>query len=254
MEYLIELVIIFLGIFLLLYIAPAGAFHLIYHVNSKKHEPKRIQSKLPTPKDLKREFRLSFHSVVIFTICTFIAYQFVKAGYSSFYFDFNEYTWYYGVASFYICLLAHDTYFYWTHRFMHWPPVFKYFHLGHHKSLTPSPWSILAFQPLEALVQFGTFALIVFVIPIHPIVFGIYLLYDTIVNTAGHNGFELVPKWVSKNPILKFGNTVTHHDLHHVDFTKNYGAFFNIWDRLMGTFLDDDEAPHQNRKTHLSQD
>lgn len=122
---------------------------------------------------------------------------------------------------------------------MHWKPIFKYFHIGHHRSLVPTPWASLAFQPLEAIVQFGTFVIVVLVVPVHPIVFTIYIIYDTIVNTAGHNGFELVPKWFAKSSILKFGNTVTHHELHHQDFNSNYGAFYNIWDRIMGTFRDD---------------
>ncbi len=242
MLYVVEFLVIFLIIYVGFYIIPAGIFHLMYHRKEGKHESKRIQAKKPTSKDLKREFRLSTWSVLIFAICSFITFQFVKEGYSSFYYDWNEYSTLYGIGSFFICLIAHDTYFYWSHRFMHWPPVFKYFHLGHHRSLTPSPWAILAFQPLEALIQFGTFALIIFLVPIHPVVFGIYLIYDSIVNTAGHNGFELVPRWFSKNKVLGLGNTVTHHDLHHIHFEKNFGAFFNIWDRLMGTFLDDDEA------------
>ncbi|MCR9251337.1 MAG: sterol desaturase family protein [bacterium] len=248
MQYVIEFVVLFLILFLGFYILPAGIFHLLYHRKGANYEHIRIQNKKPKPKDLKREFRLSTWSVLIFSVGAFISWQFVKEGQSAFYYDWNEYPIYYAVLSFFICLIAHDTYFYWSHRFMHWPPVFKYFHLGHHRSLTPSPWAILAFQPLEAVIQFGTFALIIFLVPIHPVVFGIYVLYDSVVNTAGHNGFELVPKWFSKNKILGLGNTVTHHDLHHIHFDKNYGAFFNIWDRIMGTFLDDDASDLSKRQ------
>lgn len=233
--YVGEILIIFGCIFFGIYFIPAGIFHL-YFRKLRKSKVERIQPKIPSKKDMRREFKLSFISVIIFTACTFMAYQLVKNGYTRFYFDWFDYPIWYAVLSFFLCLIIHDTYFYWSHRFMHLPGIFKYFHLGHHRSLTPSPWASLAFQPLEAIVQFGTFLLIVIIIPLHPAVFLIYIVYDSLVNTAGHNGVELVPNFIAKNPILKFGNTVTHHDLHHIDFTKNYGAFFNIWDRIMGTF------------------
>ena len=210
-------------------------------------DPRRIQEKKPSKSDYQREIRLSTYTILILSTLTTATYQLVKSGYSQLYFDWSDFPVYYHVISFFLCLILHDTYFYWSHRFMHLPKIFRFTHKGHHLSFTPSPWAILAFQPLEAVIQFGTFALIVFTIPLHPVIFGVYLMYDTIVNTAGHNGFELVPRWMAKNPLLKFGNTVTHHDLHHLDFTKNYGAFFNIWDRLMGTFSE--ELTHDARRS-----
>jgi sterol desaturase/sphingolipid hydroxylase (fatty acid hydroxylase superfamily) len=57
-------------------------------------------------------------------------------------------------------------------------------------------------------------------------------------NAGGHTGFEFIPKSVSSHPLFKIFNTVTHHDSHHTNLTKNFGSFFNIWDRWMGTFLD----------------
>src|SRR5262249_5267239 len=84
-------------------------------------------------------------------------------------------------------------------------------------------------------------ALVIFM-PLHPLVLFGFLWWDTIVNTAGHTGYEVVPKVVSRRPVMKFFNTVTHHDHHHTNMKANFGSFFNMWDRLMGTFMDD-EAP-----------
>lgn len=221
-----------------IYMIPAGLFHLLYHKKEKFSQIK-IQPKTASNEDIKREILLSCSSILIFAIGATITLQFVLKGYSLLYYNWSEYPFYYHILSFFFCLLLHDTYFYWSHRFMHWKPIFKYFHKGHHRSMVPTAWASLAFQPLEAIVQLGTFILIIFVIPLHPIVFGIYIIYDTIVNTAGHNGYELVPKWFSKAPILKYGNTVGHHEYHHIDFKSNFGAFYNIWDRIMGTFKED---------------
>lgn len=230
----------------ILYLIPSGVFYIFFH-NKKSIDSNKIQPEIPSKKDIKREVILSLSTIFIFSICATLMYQLVKGGYTLFYYDWSSYSTGYHFLSFFLCLLFHDTYFYWAHRLMHWKPLFKHFHIGHHRSRVPTPWAALAFQPLEALVQFGTFAIVVLIVPIHPIVFTIYIIFDSIANTAAHNGFELVPKWISKIPILKLGNTVTHHEIHHQDFNSNYGAFYNIWDRIMGTFRDDTPIKSSNQ-------
>jgi len=135
-------------------------------------------------------------------------------------------------------VVLHDIYFYTTHRLMHLAPLFKAVHAGHHRSLTPTPWAILSFQPLETISQFGFFALVIFFVPLYPATLLAYLLFDGIVNAAGHCGHEFVPQDSQKHWLLKYLNSVTHHDLHHSRFRYNFGQYFNIWDRLFGTFLD----------------
>src|SRR5690606_23227266 len=72
--------------------------------------------------------------------------------------------------------------------------------------------------------------------------------YDSIVNTAGHTGFEVVPKWLANSWPYKWFNTVAHHDGHHTNMRVNFGVFFNVWDRIMGTFSDDSVyAPNSRR-------
>jgi sterol desaturase/sphingolipid hydroxylase (fatty acid hydroxylase superfamily) len=43
-------------------------------------------------------------------------------------------------------------------------------------------------------------------------------------------------------------NTVTHHDAHHTNTQVNFGVFFNVWDRWMGTFSEGgSERPRAGR-------
>ena len=144
-------------------------------------------------------------------------------------------------------MILHDTWFYWTHRAMHLPGVFAWLHAGHHRSITPTPWAMLSFQPLETAPQFAFFALLILFAPMHPgALFG-YLILDGLVNAAGHCGHELVPRFLRENPRLRFVNAVVHHDLHHRRFQSNFGQYFNVWDRLMGTFLDDEPGARAAR-------
>jgi len=86
--------------------------------------------------------------------------------------------------------------------------------------------------------------LIVIFVPLKPIVLLAYLSYDSMINIAGHTGYEMIPGWMSRHWMFKGFNNVTHHDNHHTNMRYNFGAFFNVWDRWMGTFKDND-APQR---------
>ena len=229
----------FAFILVLGYLLPAGQFYLRYYVWHKPEDDKlRIQQRQPAPGQIRREIRLSVITVAIWAVMLTVLVEMYKSGHTAAYIHFRDYPLWYLPVSFAVCVVAHDTYFYWTHRLMHWPPVFKYFHLAHHRSIAPTPWAIYAFDPLEAVTQFAGIMLLVIFLPLHPLVLMAFLGYDTLVNTAGHTGYEMVPKPVSQHWLMKYFNTVTHHDSHHTNTRVNYGSFFNVWDRWMGTFED----------------
>ncbi|MEX1224885.1 MAG: sterol desaturase family protein, partial [Pirellulales bacterium] len=240
MRIAIEFVAIFGFIAVLGYFVPAGYFYYLYYVrDDESRQQRRVQQRRPTAAGIRREIKLSLQSVLIFSIMATVLFQLYKAGQTGIYWRFREYPLVWLPVSFVLCLVIHDMYFYWTHRFMHLPRVFKYFHLGHHKSISPTPWAIYAFQPAEAFLQFSSIFLIIVFVPLHLLVLALFLWYDTLVNVAGHTGYEMVPKWASRSWFYKGFNTVTHHDTHHTNMKVNLGAFFNVWDRLMGTFQDD---------------
>ncbi len=234
----------FLSILVFGYVLPAGLFYRRYHVlQSPSRERQRIQPQArPTSRQIRREIRMSLVSVLIFAAMATALFQLYLAGKTAVYRPFYKYPLYYLPISFALCVVVNDTWFYWTHRFMHLRRVFKYTHLGHHRFVSPTPWSIYAFQPLEAVIQFCGVAIMVEYIPMCPLVLIAWLSYDTLVNTAGHTGFEMIPTAMSRSWLFKWFNTVAHHDGHHTNTRANFGAFFNIWDRLLGTF-DDKQVP-----------
>lgn len=237
----VEFLVAFLFILILGYIVPAGRYYYWYHL---RHDPAndalRIQHRTATTKQIWREIQLSVVTVVVFAMVATILWQFYKAGRTSIYWPITERPLWYFPVSIFLCAIVHDTYFYWSHRFMHWRPVFPYFHLAHHRSVTPTPWAIFAFQPLEAVVQALGVALLVLFLPLHPLALLLFLWYDTEVNTAGHTGYEVVPRAVSQHWLYRGFNTVRHHDSHHTNTRVNFGSFFNVWDRWMGTFQEDE--------------
>lgn len=162
--------------------------------------------------------------------------QLYQAGLTNIYWNRHDYFPGYGVLSVLLCLVLHDTWFYWSHRAMHTPALFKLTHAGHHKSVTPTPWAMFAFQPAEALIQFAGIALVVIFLPLHPLALLAFLGIDMVVNVAGHCGYECVPGWATRHPLLRIFSTVTSHDAHHTNMRVNFGSFFNVWDRLCGTY------------------
>ena len=237
LTYVIEYCVIFALLLVTAYLLPAGLFHYLFLKRcSSATEAMRIQKRRPRRQDIHREIRQSVSALLLFSVYSLVVYHAAGSGATALYFDFEERSWSWAAAGFAAMVVLHDIYFYTTHRLMHLPPLFKAVHAGHHKSITPTPWSILSFQPLETISQFGFFALVIFILPLHPATLLAYLLFDGIVNAAGHCGHEFVPQASQNHWFLKYLNAVTHHDLHHTRFRYNFGQYFNIWDRLFGTF------------------
>jgi sterol desaturase/sphingolipid hydroxylase (fatty acid hydroxylase superfamily) len=201
---------------------------------------KKIQQRFPKSKDYIREIA---YSVVTMLFFAFFPLLLIKnpaiEPYTTHYTKIEEYGWVYFLGAFPLMFMIHDTYFYWTHRFMHHPKVFRIFHLVHHQSTNPSPWAAYAFHPLEAIIEAGIIPVFLFTIPIHNVHLPIFFLLSIIYNVYGHTGYELYPKGFSKNWFGKWINTSVNHNLHHQYFKGNYGLYFLFWDRMLGTIRKD---------------
>lgn len=195
---------------------------------------RRIQPRLASMADRKREFLLSLRSVVFFSLGTCLLFAGNRAG--IFHFTRESFGWGRDLLLLLGMIFAHDAWFYWTHRAMHTRLLYKPFHLAHHRSVTPTPWAIYSFSLPEATTNF-LFAVVwqfCFSTPQHIMVS--WMLFQVARNGMGHAGFELMPRWWLASPLTSWINTTTHHDLHHSGgFGTNFGLYFTFWDRLMGT-------------------
>jgi sterol desaturase/sphingolipid hydroxylase (fatty acid hydroxylase superfamily) len=223
------------------YFLIAGPVFLIFYVLLKKKiSYKKIQQSFPKKRDYWREIFFSTLSIIIFSFPPlFILYSDSLRPLTTYYTDISRYGWAYAILAFPLMLLMHDAYFYWAHRLMHRPLLFKAFHLTHHKSTNPSPWAAYAFHPLEAIVESLIFVIFLFTIPVHAIHLTLFFIFSLVYNVYGHLGFELYPKGFNRHWLGKWMNTSTCHNQHHQYFKGNYGLYFTIWDRLMGTLTKD---------------
>lgn len=214
----------------------AGLGWLIAYVWFRKRWwHRRVNPEMPERAMMCREVLNSVITLVIFGVVGGATVLAGKRGYTQMYFQLHQHGvgWFFGSVA--IAILLHDAYFYWTHRLMHHPKLFRYFHRTHHKSMNPSPWAAYSFDPLEAVVQAGIFPLCVLLIPIHPLAFLMFMIWQLTFNVIGHTGFEYHPKWLMDSWLGKILNTPTNHVMHHEHFRGNYGLYFNYWDRICGT-------------------
>lgn len=211
------------------------AWLLAYVIFYKRWKHRKVVQKLPASSEIRREILYSMSSVVIFAAVGALTILAMRQGWTQLYAKMDAYpaAWFWG--SIVCAIVLHDTWFYWTHRMMHHRKLFRFFHRVHHLSHNPSPWAAYAFDPAEAVVQALIFPLVVFVMPIHPYAFAIFMIWQIVHNVVGHTGFEIHPRWLIDSWLGKILNTTTNHAMHHEKMKGNYGLYFNVWDRMMKT-------------------
>jgi lathosterol oxidase len=132
-------------------------------------------------------------------------------------------------------LLAHDCWFYWTHRLLHRPAPFRLAHAVHHASRPPTAWAAMSFHPIEAVSGALVIPALVLVLPIHPGALLVVLAVMTVMGVTNHMGWEMFPRWMVERPLGRWLITASHHQRHHDSYRCNYGLYFRLWDRLCGT-------------------
>lgn len=128
--------------------------------------------------------------------------------------------------------ILYDAAFYWTHRWLHTPWLFRHVHGYHHRVRTPEPWTTNSETVLDGVLLNLYWLAAPLLLPIPAEVLVAHRLWDMAMGVLGHGGHEYGGPLV-KPPSPLVG--VTHHDQHHRHARCNYGVHFTLWDRLMGT-------------------
>jgi sterol desaturase/sphingolipid hydroxylase (fatty acid hydroxylase superfamily) len=185
---------------------------------------------------IRKEVGWSLASAAIYGIPAGIAaWGWQQRGWTLIYTDMQAFPLWYLPLSLLIYLFLHDTWFYWTHRWMHRPRPFRVAHAVHHASRPPTAWAAMSFHPWEALSGAFVIPLLVFVVPVHVAVLGLVLTVMTVMGVTNHMGWELFPKRLVHSRFGGWLITASHHQRHHEEYRCNYGLYFRFWDRLCGT-------------------
>lgn len=196
---------------------------------------RRVRSRDPAPGQARREFLQSLSTVLIFALNGALIVIGVRMGLLQVYQDVDDRGWGYLLASPVALIVLHDTWFYWTHRWMHRPGVFRWVHRIHHLSVAPTPWAAYSFAPAEAVVQAAFLPLVLVLVPLHPAAIFVFLVHMIVRNVLGHAGVDLMPRAWLAGWWGRWFTTTLHHDMHHADGRFNRGLYFTWWDRIGGS-------------------
>lgn len=216
-------------------IGAGGTFLVINTLLAGWLARRKIRQEKPGWHQMGRELLASLRTVLIFSLIGLSIAVAERLGIIPLYDDPAERGWAYFAVNVTVLVVAHDAWFYWTHRIMHRPRLFRWFHRLHHRSYNPSPWTAYAFDASEALVNAIYLPLALIVMPTSILAAFIFTGHMMLRNAVGHCGYEVFPARRDGRPLLNWLTTVTHHDLHHARARTNFGLYFTWWDRIMGT-------------------
>lgn len=216
-------------------IAASAIFGLTLYMR-RSHANRHLHNK-PIPKgQMQREFFNSIRTTAIFAVVALLTVMGRRAGIIVILEDFSDYGIAYMIGSTLLMIVAHDAWFYWTHRAIHHRSIYKLVHHTHHRSRRPTAWAAYSFSPVEAAINAIFTISFLSIVPMHGLGIFLFLTHMIFRNAMGHSGYELFPVAMPGHPVFGQITNVFHHDLHHRDMTDgNYGLYFTWWDRWMGT-------------------
>lgn len=242
---ILGLTLVLAGIIFVRYLVVSGTYHYLFFNLFRKHFEHRILDHKPLKrKQLLTEVYWSAISGLIFATFGVFIYYLWAIDKSAIYTDINKYPLWYIPISVALLLFIQDTYYYWIHRWMHLPSVYRYLHKIHHKSVHTSVLTSFSFHPLETILQALILPVIVVLLPLHVYALLLTLLLMTLSATINHAGVEIYPSGKIGDLMGKWIIGATHHDHHHRRFNYNFGLYFTFWDRWMDT-----EHGHKKKRT-----
>jgi sterol desaturase/sphingolipid hydroxylase (fatty acid hydroxylase superfamily) len=187
-------------------------------------------------KQIREEIRWSLVAAVFYGAPTgLIFWGWRHHGWTQMYVDAAEWPLWYIPVSIFVYLFAQDSWFYWTHRAMHWPRLFRIAHAVHHHSKPPTAWTAMSFHPVESLIGTIVIPVMVFIVPIHIGALGVVLAIATVMGVTNHMGWEIFPRRFVHSALGHWVITASHHERHHEEYRCNFGLYFRFWDHLCGT-------------------
>lgn len=196
---------------------------IFYHKKSRKINKNNSIKKF--------EINNTIRSLIIYSVFIFLWFYLYDIWAINF--DYNF--WIETLLWFLLFVMYHDAYFYFWHRFMHIPIIYKYSHVIHHKSVFSNIMSAYNFWFLEIFVYaFAVIPILFFELNIYAFLWAIFI--NDLWNIIWHSGYEFFKSKNKKNNcIFKFFLITTYHDLHHSSNNWNYELYFWYLDKFFGT-------------------
>jgi sterol desaturase/sphingolipid hydroxylase (fatty acid hydroxylase superfamily) len=147
------------------------------------------------PDQLQREWRQSFHSILIFGIGMIVPWGFLQLGWAQLSPTASA-----GriAVEIFALLIWNDVHFWINHRLLHTRRLVRY-HGDHHRSVVTTPWSTYSFHPIEALMLGNIILLPMLVHDFYFWSLASVPVLSLILNLIGHSNYDFFPQ--SPTPI-----------------------------------------------------
>jgi len=187
------------------------------------------------PDQLHREWRQSFHSILIFGIGMLVPWGFLQLGWAQLSPTASA-----GriAVEIFALLIWNDVHFWINHRLLHTRRLVRY-HGDHHRSVVTTPWSTYSFHPIEALMLGNIILLPMLVHDFYFWSLASVPVLSLILNLIGHSNYDFFPSVSDTHPLA----ASRRHHLHHARPAGNYGFALAFMDQLMRTRVTDTALP-----------
>lgn len=225
------------------YVLMAGVFYYLFYVRfAGRYHSQKVNLRPAKSKQVRMEVRYSFIASLLFAVMGTLAIYFWQRGGTLIYTDLSGWKAWWLLPSLFLVLMIHETYYYWLHRWMHRPGVYRLVHRTHHESLTTTAWTSFSFHPVESVLQALPVFILIFIMPLHPVTLIALFLIMSVTSVVNHLNVEIYPSGTHRHWLGKWWIGATHHALHHSRFHFNYGLYFTFWDHWMKTESPEFEA------------
>lgn len=235
----------------------AGGLHLWLHSYNKQGMEYKFDPRDQARNSRAFHFRNQVHDNMFWTLASGVTvwtlFETVTMwGYANGYVPWLSWTdnpvWF--VALFLLQPIWGSFHFYWIHRVLHWPPLYRLAHALHHRNINVGPWSGMSMHPIEHILYLSS-GMIHWIVASHPIHFLFHMQSKVLEAATSHSGYDRL--LVNKLPNIELGDFF--HQLHHRFFECNYGTLEMPWDRWFGTFhsgteTDAERMKERRRKMH----
>lgn len=218
------------------YLLISGLSHLyFYHWRKDEWQSRKLGKKDYPPGQFQKEIMWSGITTLLFGVAGAAMLVMWQYGWLRVYVEVRDYPLLWLPVSLLLAMMLHDTAYYFLHRWMHRPQVYRLIHQVHHESFIPSAFTAFSFHPIEGLLQALILPIILMIVPMHVGVLLVYLLLMTASAVINHLDIELYPAGFHKHWLGKWLIGATHHSVHHKQFRYHFGLFFTCWDHWLGT-------------------
>lgn len=132
-------------------------------------------------------------------------------------------------------IIVEDFLFYWGHRLLHLPALYRHFHKWHHEYYNSIVLSSGYTHPVEfILTSFlpSTVGAGLLAGKCHILSMLVFLALRISESSDAHSGYDFP---ICPTKYLPLSAGTTYHNHHHLKNVGNFGSFFIVWDSIFGT-------------------